>query len=244
MSDDIKCFALTFLPPTLSVGVATLFMVFVCYWNYYLNVMMGYMLTETSTSFIISRADIVQVCIYVSFGIFILGLFIKKFVFLLKQLTMVFAMYMLFSFACFLCNFLYVAFTSSYVYYYKPYWWFTRQLVNKYQDLDDALTLKDAELTGWKTLELYMNVKMIVALSVHCLVILFMLYYFKLISSFTAEREGKEDVLELQVHEGNQQNLVSYCGNTSTMNTMNTNTTINVNGSNDDNSVSVDSQAV
>ena len=34
------------------------------------------MLTETETSFILSRADIIQVCIYVSFGVFILGLFI------------------------------------------------------------------------------------------------------------------------------------------------------------------------
>ena len=87
---------------------------------------------------------------------------------------MVFAIYMFFSFACFLCNFLYFAFTSSYIYNAKPYWWFTRVLVDKYVDLDDALTLEGAELTGWKTLELYMNVRTMVSLSVHFLVILFM----------------------------------------------------------------------
>ncbi|KAL6605256.1 hypothetical protein U3516DRAFT_37211 [Neocallimastix sp. 'constans'] len=76
MSNETRCFALSFLPPTLSVGITTLFMVPLCMGNHYFNKYLGNIRTETDSSFIISRANIIQVCIYVSFGIFMIGLFI------------------------------------------------------------------------------------------------------------------------------------------------------------------------
>ena len=69
-----------------------------------------------------------------------------------------------------MCNFLYIAFSKAFVYYNGIYWINTRLLVNQYEDLDDAVP--------WKTLESYMKTKMIILLSVHLLVILFMVNNF------------------------------------------------------------------
>jgi len=256
MGNETRCFALSFLPPTLSVGITTLFMVPLCMGNHYLNKYLGNIITETDSSFIISRANIIQVCIYVSFGIFMIGLFIPKYVILIKQLTIVFLIYTLFSVACFICNSLYIAFTGSFVFYQKMYYIATREAVDKFPDLDDALTIRGDELSGWQKIEAYMRKKLYLFLAIHFLLLLFMLYYYTLISSFTAEREDKGDDYELQVHKSGQ-NQKSFSGNsTSNCNTStnygNTSTnygnasTINASLSNNNTvlSTTMDSQAV
>ncbi|OUM63735.1 hypothetical protein PIROE2DRAFT_9673 [Piromyces sp. E2] len=202
MTNNNKCFVFSFLPNTLSVAFSTLGMIAVCYGNYYLNIQIGDIISD----FIPSRAKIIQICIYVSFAVFLVGL--------CWQLSVVLAIYIFFSIACFLCNFLYTVFSKSFSYYNGIFWIYTRLLVNEYEDLDDAVP--------WKTIEKYMAIKMAILLSVHLLVILFMIYYHTVISSYIEDEESKNnDDFSLKTHN------MMYNGQYSTTNTSSTSRTLN-----------------
>ena len=50
----------------------------------------------------------------------------------------------------------------------------TREAVDKFPDLDDALTIRGDELSGWQKIEAYMRKKLYLFLAIHFLLLLFM----------------------------------------------------------------------
>ncbi|KAG4082986.1 hypothetical protein H8356DRAFT_1018209 [Neocallimastix lanati (nom. inval.)] len=104
-----KCICFFFLPDKYAEVIATLFMIGICAGTHFLNIMIH----EDIGAFLYTVSYIFDSIVLVSLVVFFVGLFWQKSL-LLKQVTIVFAIYIFFSLSCFCCNFITLIFGDYY----------------------------------------------------------------------------------------------------------------------------------
>ncbi|OUM60546.1 hypothetical protein PIROE2DRAFT_13662 [Piromyces sp. E2] len=174
-----RCCCFFFLPEKYSEILATLVMMGICAGTHFLNIMIH----EEIGTFLTKVSNIFDVTVQVSLVVFFVGLFWQKLP-LLKQVTIVFAVYIFFSLSCFCCNFITLIFGDCYRETYNLFTVYHEIYIN-----NNPNTTKEED-----EIKKDIKTKFYVEVSLHIVSLCIMVYYYIVTSSYVEniEKEGDE----------------------------------------------------
>ncbi|KAL6632663.1 hypothetical protein U3516DRAFT_821150 [Neocallimastix sp. 'constans'] len=187
-----KCFCFFCLPDKYAEVLATLFIIGICAGTHFLNIMIH----EDIGTFLSTAALISDSTVLVSLVVFFVGLFWQK-SFLLKQVTVVFAVYIFFSLACFCCNFITLIFGDCYRETYNLFTVYT----DFYLEENPDTKLEESEIKKNLKTKFYLEVV------AHMLSLGFMIYYYITTSSYVEKINETEEIYIHKILDNNNFNI-------------------------------------
>eukprot|EP00833_Pecoramyces_ruminatium_P001248 jgi/Orpsp1_1/1175280/evm.model.c7180000053272.1 len=128
--DGSKFFLFYFLSHDVAAVLSTFLITGVCVGSYYLNTM----LNDELSTFIVRGSRIFGIFVLTALGIYLIGILLRKKLLLMSQITISFALYIFFSFACFSCNLITLIFGDAYRKNYNIYNIFTEYYFIDHED--------------------------------------------------------------------------------------------------------------